>query len=168
MARRFAALVAALMMTALMAVPALAVDLQQDTPISWDEAEFQGSEEECADADVEEGEVLWHFVLIGSGETSATLTAEFEEAGVIVVQSEVPGENDDPNVLHFNIVTGEDTLLSASTNTEGGQLNLSHICPGGPPFVIPEAPIALLLPAVLVGALGAYLLISRRRTTSVA
>ena len=41
---------------------ALANDLHQTPPISWDDAGFQGSAGDCEGADLEPGEVLWHFV----------------------------------------------------------------------------------------------------------
>ena len=159
---RFAALVAALALTMLMAVPAFAADLEQDTPIAWNDAGFQGSADECENAGLEPGEVLWHFIQNQTSSTSGTLTATFDIAGARVVNGS--GNNN----IHFFVVTGEDTLESASSNVADGKLLLSHICYGGPVPEIPEAPVALLLPAMAVLAFGAYLVINRRRVTDVA
>lgn len=164
MFRRFAALLAALGLVLAFAAPALATDLSQDPPISWDDEGSQGSEEECDATDLDPGEVLWHFILTDAEAEGAKLTAVFETAGEITVEaSAVTG-----NATHFEIITGEDTLLSASTDIDGSLLNLSHICSGGPPPEIPEAPFAAMLGIVALLAFGGYLLVNRRRADSVA
>ena len=101
--------------------------LHQTTPISWDDPEFQGTEEECAEVDLAAGQVLWHFVLVQTNAASATLTAEFEDEGTVTT----PSYKKSGKVLHFNIITGQDTLWGASTDAVGELLNLSHICSNG-------------------------------------
>jgi hypothetical protein len=101
--------------------------LHQETPISWDDPGFQGTEDECAEADLAAGQVLWHFVLVQTDAASATLTAEFEDAGTVMTDS----YKKTGKTLHFNIITGQDTLWAASTDAVGFLLNLSHICSNG-------------------------------------
>jgi hypothetical protein len=108
---------------------ALANDLHQadQTPISWDDPAFQGNEDECADAGLEPGEVLWHFIhtKTDSGDLPSELTAEFDDAGVKTADGFVNGNS----IVMYEIITGEDSLLSASDDIENdGLLNLSHIC----------------------------------------
>ena len=59
---------------------------------------------------------------------SGHLTATFQNAGAKTVAN-----LDQPSTtLHFEIVTGHDTLLDAeTTDVDGGNLNLSHICACG-------------------------------------
>jgi hypothetical protein len=104
---------------------AVGTTLNQTPPISWDAVAFQGDEEECAAADVAPGSVLWHFVLTQTSAASGTLTATF--ASGVVVQ---PSSFKTGNTLHFFITTGQTTLLAASTDVTGRNLNLSHICSG--------------------------------------
>ena len=112
---------------------ALANDLNQDTGengISWDDPAFQGTEKDCADAGLEPGQVLWHFIHTGtdSGDLPSELTAEFADAGTKTADGYVNGNS----IVMYNIITGEDSLLSASDDIENdGNLNLSHICNGG-------------------------------------
>ena len=102
----------------------LATDLHQSPPISWDNGSFQGSADECAGTNLAEGQVLWHFVLIDPEANPATLSATFANAGPKTADS----YKNLKGILHFEIITGEDTLLGASTNVDGSMLNLSHIC----------------------------------------
>ena len=171
MVRRLAALLAALGMTLLLSAPALAVEIGQDLPISSDSAEFQGSEAECAEADVESGQVLWHFIINQSTSTDQTLTVTFQNAGTFTEgPDQVSPDNETAGqwTLHYNFITGSpDTLLSASSSGDGN-LRLSHICDGGPPPVIPEAPASALL-IVTAGFAGlAFLALRNRRSTRVA
>jgi hypothetical protein len=112
---------------------ALANNLHQDTGengISWDDPAFQGTEKDCADAGLEPGQVLWHFVHTGtdSGDLPSELTAQFATAGEQKADGYVNGNS----IVMYNIITGEDSLLSASDDIENdGLLNLSHICNGG-------------------------------------
>lgn len=170
MFRRLAAMLAVLGLALMVAAPALANDLHQPTPISWDDPAFQGSEEDCADADIGEDEVLWHFVHVGtsSADLPSTLTAEFETAGVVTVSGYVNGDS----IVMYDIITGQDTLLSASDTIETDPmtepLNLSHICPGGGEVIIPEAPASVLL-VLTAGILGlAFLGFRMRRSVTVA
>lgn len=165
---KFAALLAALALSMLMAVPVLADTLHQTPPIAWNAGVVSTDDPgECEGADLDPGQVLWHFIQNQTAATSGNLTATFTTAGTVTVAN---GEPFSSNTLHWTIITGEDTLTGASTDvsSDGGQLNLSHICTGGPPPVIPEAPVALLLPAIALLAFGAYLFFNRRRVTDVA
>ena len=116
---------------------ALANDLHQadDTPISWDDPNFQGTADECKDANLEPGEVLWHFVhtMTDGGDLASQLDAEFDSDGPRTAAGYSNG-NGSAQVM-YDIITGEDSLLSASDDIEntadGGLLNLSHICFGG-------------------------------------
>lgn len=164
MVRRLAALMAALGMTLLLSAPAFAVEIGNDLPISSDSAEFQGSEEECAEADVEAGQVLWHFIINNSSTDDQTLTVMFQNAGTM---TQGPDKVVDEFVLHYNFTTGSpDTLLSAVSSGDGN-LRLSHICDGGPPPEIPEAPASVLL-ILTAGFAGlAFLGLRNRRSSSV-
>jgi hypothetical protein len=149
--RRLATLVAALSLALLMAVPAFAVDISNQMPVSSDAAGYQGTAEDCAEFNVQPGQVVWHFILNQSATDNQTLTATFQTAGTITVS---PYKVLDTYVLHYAITTGSpDTLLSASTSGTTGNLVLSHICNGGPPPEIPEAPASVLL--VLTSGLAA-------------
>jgi hypothetical protein len=165
MVRRLAALMAALGMTLLLSAPAFAVEINQDLPITSDSAEHQGSEEECAEADVEAGQVLWHFIITQSSTDDQTITLTFQNAGTATYS---PDKVVDSFVLHYDVITGSpDTLLSASSSGNDGIFNLSHICDGGPPPEIPEAPASVLL-ILTAGFAGlAFLGLRNRRSTSV-
>jgi hypothetical protein len=143
MMRRLAALVAALAMTLLLAAPAFAVEITNPVPITSDDAGLQGSADDCAEFNVQPGQVAWHFVLNQSATDDQTLTATFATAGTITVSAY---KVLDTYVLHYVIYTGSpDTLITASTSGDSGMLQLSHICNGGPPPEIPEAPASALL-----------------------
>ena len=109
---------------------ALANDLHQDPGqdgISWNDPAFQGDEGECEGTNLEPGQVLWHFVhtKTDSGDLPSQLTAEFADAGVKTADGYVNGNS----IVQYVIITGEDSLLSASDDIENdGLLNLSHIC----------------------------------------
>jgi hypothetical protein len=176
MFRRTAAVLAALSLVLLIAAPAFANDLHQfedgQNPdgIASDNPEFQGDETECPEGTVDAGEVLWHFVHVGtdSSDLPSTLTATFADAGTVTVSGYVNGNS----IVMYDIITGPDTLLSASdtiiTNPMTEPLNLSHICNGGPPPVIPEAPASILL-VVTAGLAGlAFVTWRLRRSGAVA
>jgi len=144
--RRLAALIAAVSMVLMISAPVFANDLHQTPPISADDPAFQGTDEDCSGLDLQPGQVLWHFVHTGtsSSDLPSTLTATFQDAGTVTVDGYVNGSS----IVMYDIttVTGTDTLLSASdTITNDGLLNLSHICQGGPPPDVPEAPMSVLL-----------------------
>ena len=166
MVRRLAALLAALGMTLLLSAPALAVEIGNDLPITSGDAEFQGSDTECAEADAQPGQVVWHFIINQSTTDDQTVTATFQNAGTITLG---PDKVVDAFVLHYNFTTGSpDTLLSASSSGTTGNLVLSHICDGGPPPVIPEAPASVLL--ILTAGLAGLTFVGlrMRRDSSVA
>ena len=111
---------------------AMANDLHQadQTPIAWNDPGFQGTADECANANLDPGQVLWHFIhtKTGSGDLPSTLDATFDVAGAVQADGYVNGNS----VVMYNIITGEDSLLSASDSIQNdGFLNLSHICSGG-------------------------------------
>lgn len=170
MFRKVAASLAAMGLLLAMAGPALATETLNPDHVGAEWGDFIPDDPEaCVDDlktyNVGEGEVLWHFVLTSPESDSGTLTATFSNIADPVVVTN--GEPLEANTLHFWIVTDEDNvLLSASTDTNGGNLNLSHTCYGGPPPEIPEAPFAFILPVVALGALGGYLVINRRKATS--
>jgi hypothetical protein len=95
------------------------------------DAESDNFKEECKEGDKESldpGEVLWHFVLTQTTTLNGgLLRTEFDSAGVTdpdVAKTKFVG-----GVVHWNVVTPtSDTLLNASTDAVGGQLNLSHVC----------------------------------------
>jgi len=152
--RRLAALIAAVSMVLMISAPVFANDLHQTPPISADDPAFQGTDEDCSGLDLQPGQVFWHFVHTDttSADLPSSLTATFQDAGTVTVQGFVNGNS----IVMYDIttVTGTDTLLSASdTITNDGLLNLSHICQGGPPPDVPEAPMSvlLLLSAGLIG-----------------
>lgn len=99
--------------------------LNQTPPISSDDVNFQGNDEDCAGTPA--GTVIWHFVLTRTAPASATLNVSFLNAGSF---SE-PSDKKTGGTLHWYVTTGEDTLLAASTPAVGNRLNLSHICNGG-------------------------------------
>lgn len=170
MARVLRALLASGLLVFALAVPAFAsTPLHQTGTIAFGDAP-QG--EDCAP--VEDGMVLWHFILTGttalnSGDLTATFIDSDDVEHVIVVQPDPPGINPG-GVTMWNITTSQDWSLvgdKTSTTADGDLLNLSHVCPGGPPPEIPEAPLAIFLPLIALVTLGGYLLINRRRTASV-
>jgi hypothetical protein len=163
--RRMAALVAALGMTLLLAAPAFATDLHQGDNIAWNDASIT---QDCTGVTIEPGQVLWHFVLTSSDVNDATMTATFSDSSDNVTALP-PDKVEDTYLLQWNVITGEDTLLHAfTTGNTTGIFNLSHICDGGPPPEIPEAPAsALLVVAAGVGLLGFLALRMRRSHTIV-
>lgn len=118
-------LVAVIMLgtTGASALGVVGTSLSQDTPISFDDPEFQGTEDECADTPAG----TWHFVLVQTSAASGTLTATFESGAVFVVGS----TKKTGSTLHFDVPAGDDTLTGASTDVVGKLLLLSHICGGG-------------------------------------
>ena len=103
---------------------------QNPNGISWDQA-TQGTADECKDADLEPGEVLWHFIQnqVDDAILSGKMTATFADAGTF---TDVVSYKKSGGTLHWSITTpGHDTLLSASTNViSNGEFNLSHVCAG--------------------------------------
>ena len=162
MVRRLAAMVAALGLLLALAAPVLATDLNPDHVGAVGSTFKQG--EDCDSLDLEPGSVLWHFVLTDPEADSGNLTATFETAGEITVANGPPLE---ANVLHFYITTPTDDVLEgASTDVDGGNLNLSHTC-FEPGEEIPEVPFAAILPAALIAAFGGYLFLQRRKSSAV-
>jgi hypothetical protein len=122
--------VALLMLGSLGGASVLAVlggnQLSQTTPISSDDVNFQGSDTDCAGTAA--GTVVWHFVLTRTTASTALLEVTFANAGTATY----PSDFKTGSTLHWFVTTGSpDTLLAASTNATGKNLNLSHICDGG-------------------------------------
>ena len=141
-----------------------------ESHIGTDSSQTEDDPEECADADVPDGMVLWHFILNGldPAETSAISGHfEFADAGTLDVDSSKwnpPGTNH-----HFYVLTeGDDVLNGATADYFGGynNFNLSHICHGGPeggslpddgamsPIGGGNAVPTIIFGAILLGALG--------------
>jgi hypothetical protein len=111
-----------------------------DAHVGTDSSETEDGED-CETGDVEEGEVLWHFILNqvdppvqdGDPDFPLVLNAEFDGAGILTDEGEDAG--DGGKTHHFFVfTTGDDILLGAWVSlpdgTTYGNLNLSHICHG--------------------------------------
>jgi hypothetical protein len=98
--------------------------------------EIVENQQDCTDFDeleivVGPGEIGVHFVLTtpDGGATSALLDASFSTDSV----NDLPNTPKNSTTLHFYaVITGDmDTVInSASTNIDGGNLNVSHVCFG--------------------------------------
>ena len=125
---------------------AQATDLNpQHVGVQWDDPSFSSSDCEQLPAP---GNVVWHFVLTQSPSDSTLLTASFDEYFF-------PGEAPDRAFgstsfnLHWELETGRPaTLHGASTDFDGSNLTLSHICVGD------DAPQESVAPSSLPGAGG--------------
>lgn len=160
MMKRLAALTAALALVLLVAAPALAQDLHQTPPIPWNatqDADGNPIEQSCSEDELAllgEGDVLWHFVGHFSTDVGVTMDATFSDGTTFT--NEPWDKSADTFELHWDLITGQTTLLSASVNTDTSTdgFNLSHIC-APPTTEIPEAPFsALLVLSVGVSLLG--------------
>jgi hypothetical protein len=119
---------AALSMAALVG-PVLANDLHQTPPIAWDTP--NDDENACNDANLEPGQVLWHFVHTGTdgADLPSTLYAKFDSAGDVEADGYSNGGGN--AIVMYDVITGQDTLLEAYDSIEDDNLlNLSHICVG--------------------------------------
>jgi hypothetical protein len=111
-----------------------------DGPISWDDADFQGTAEDCAGANLDPGEVLWHFVHEGTNGTNlpATIDAEFDSVGSVPADGYSNGGGN--AIVMYDVITGEDTLTGAEdTIVDDNKLLLSHICFGGEEQSVPAS-----------------------------
>lgn len=113
--------------TVVLAFSAVAVVSAQDLVpshegVTWDDPDFHIS---CPDP-LDPGLVLWHFVLSGWESDPITLTAEFAVAGTF----QVPNGQTNQSTAHFEVITGEDTLVTASTDVDGNALSLQYTCTG--------------------------------------
>jgi hypothetical protein len=96
------------------------------------------NEEECASwpADAPEigpGEIGVHFVLTSPEGDSGNLSAEFSNPATSV--GPIANYDSPAEILHFYVVIpgdGDTVIESASTDTDGNNLNVSHACPGEP------------------------------------
>lgn len=163
MIRRLAAVFAGVGLVLLMTAPAFAytpltTPLHQATPIAWNDVNYQGTEEECAGLNLQPGQVDWHFV-VHTDSSTGVMSADFDPGTADDVTEMPPTKVVDTYELHWDIITGEDTLLAASTSVvpSADGFNLSHIC-SNPETQIPEAPASALLVIsagiALVGFLG--------------
>ena len=92
--------------------------------------------------EVGEGEIGVHFVLTSPESQSGNLTAAFSNP-VSAVGPVANGEPQEAAILHFYVViTGDlNTVIdSASTDTQGNKLNISHVCAGAPAPTFTEEP----------------------------
>ena len=164
MIKRLAAFAAALTLTLIVAAPAFAQGLNQTLPISWDDSAYQGTETYCAGANLQPGQVLWHFV--GHFSVSDPV-ASFTFADGTTYTALAPDVVNDHYEAQWTIITNETSLTAASVtpDTDSGTFNLSHIC-SSPPVVTPEAPMSALL--VLSGGLGifGFFLLRMRRSAT--
>ena len=130
-------LIAAGLLAAALVAPSAAFAIdgsnEKEGGIAWNDPGFQGTGDDCKDAGLEPGEVLWHFVQtsvadeVASGNLWVTVTAAPDELGPIASYKKSGG------VLHWAVISGETTLLEWRSDVAGtGNLNLSHICYGGP------------------------------------
>ena len=144
MIRRLAALTAALGMTILWAAPAMAVDINPaQVPTSSNSSTV---DQDCSEwPNIQPGQVGWLFVLNQSDTDTQTLTVTFQNFNGGQPYTFSATQIQDHYNLHYALITGEDTLLAASTSGTTGNLLLSHICNGGPGGDVPEAPMSALL-----------------------
>jgi len=175
MIKRFGAVLGAFALTLIVAGPALAVlpqPMHQVPPIPWDatvDAAGNPITQSCDAselAQLQPGQVLWHFVGHFATDVNVTMSATFSDSQYNVTNQPYQSDTDHYQ-LDWEIITGETTLTSASvnTNTDVDGFNLSHIC-SVPPVVTPEAPMsALLLLSAGVTALGFFGLRMRRSST---
>ena len=158
MTKRFGALFLALGLVLMVAAPAFANNLHQPTPISFDSTAFPPDDPVTECVGVQPGTVLWHFVHTpSSAGLPSTLTASFSDNTTLAITSQTVNgyvNGSSPVVMYDVTTTTGVTLTSASdTIVDTSLLNLSHICNGGPPPDVPEAPFSVLLvvTAAIVG-----------------
>ena len=88
------------------------------------------------------GEIGVHFVLTSPDSQSGNLTASFSNPASSVGPV-ANGEPQEAAILHFYVViTGDlNTVIeSASTDTSGNKLNVSHVCAGAPAPTFTDEP----------------------------
>jgi hypothetical protein len=174
MLKRLAASIAALGLILVVAGPALATfaeEIHQAVPIPWNATVDNNGgpvTQECsADelAQLQPGQVLWHFVGHFATDQNVTMSATFTDSQYNVTDQTYQSDTDHYE-LDWEIITGETTLTYAAVNTQTDVdgFNLSHIC-SSPPVVVPEAPMsALLLVSAGLSGFGWFAL--RRRQPS--
>lgn len=161
MVRVLRALLASGMLVFALAVPAMANDLHNTTTDNVDGTD-------CDTTVVADGMVLYHFIntMTTGANLPDTITVTFTDADGVTqtVTADGYSNGNGHSVVMYDVTVPQGwTLVDASNGITVGQLNLSHICNGGPPPILPEAPIALLLPLVALGTIGGGLFVSRRR-----
>jgi hypothetical protein len=90
--------------------------------------DFLDTEENCANADIDPGEALWHFVFTDDQDGISGHFA-FSDGDQDLVSE------DQGNIQAWNIVTDADVTLDGSntwTDGTGAQFNLSHTCVKAP------------------------------------
>jgi hypothetical protein len=163
MARVLRALLASGLLVFAIALPAFANTINQTLPIKEADAT-----QDCTNTTVADGMTTWHFVNNGAqaSDAGSTLTATFENAGTQTATGFFQGGGTTVVMYNITIPSGDTLIAPVSDNiTTTGNLVLSHVCVGGPPPEVPEAPIALLLPLIALLVVGGYLLINRRRSS---
>ena len=176
MFRRLAAILAALGLVLMIAAPAFANPVEQGN-VSFDNVDFQADSGECPAGTVDTGEVLWHFVhtMTDTSDLPSTLTAQFLDAsgGTVTLTAEGYQNGNDSSQVFYDITTPTGyTFVSGSDTIDnfaaGGRLNLSHICQGGPPPEIPEAPASALLILTAGALVAGFIVLRMRRSNPVA
>jgi hypothetical protein len=124
------AAIAALLLVALAAPAALAVETKQSYPLTWNDPDFLNTVEECeedvAKWNVGPGEVLWHFVQTpDKGESPASGNLFINETVGPIASVDSPA-----NVLHWYVVQPASftTITKLESDVDGGNLVLSHTC----------------------------------------
>jgi hypothetical protein len=150
---RLGALIGASVLTLGVVTIALAIELKSEhrgITISWDSegnAVVEGEDidtnkdADCANEDLDPGEVLFHFVQSGTDVVAGAAGTNLLDVDF----TDEPDANDVPedsiqgngtNVDWFVSVDasdGEVTLVTANSNVSGGELRISHICTGDAP-----------------------------------
>ena len=134
---------------------ALAVDLKDPhvgTTVTWDEngdpqvsgSDFEGgvnTDEGCDALDLGPGEVFFHFVQSPTDAEHGKITVDFGSDGSVGPQDEAQNGGShlawDVNVTDDG--DGSVEVVGASTDQDGGELKISHIC-AGPAFEQTEEP----------------------------
>jgi hypothetical protein len=140
---KFLALVGATVLTVGVVGVALAVDLKTahvGTTVTWDEnGDPQATngfdvntDESCAGMDLAPGEVFFHFVQSPTDADHGNLTVDFGSDGSWGPTGEA--QNGGAHLAWDVSVTddgdGSVTVVGASTDVDGGELKISHICAG--------------------------------------
>jgi len=122
---------------------ALAVDLKDPhvgTTVTWDEngdpSASNGfdvnTDESCDGMDLGDGEVFFHFVQSPDAPDAGNLTVDFGSDGTVGPQA--AAQNGGGHLAWDVTVTddgdGSVTVVDASTDVDGGELKISHICAG--------------------------------------
>jgi hypothetical protein len=157
---RLGALLGASVLTLGVVTIALAIELKEEhqgITVSWDSegnAVVEGEDisinqdADCANADLDPGEVEFHFVqsgtdVVANAAGNNLLDVDFEDEANADDVAEDSIQGNGTNVDWFVTVDasdGEVTVVTANSNVSGGELRISHICTGDVPETETEAP----------------------------